>query len=137
MKILRHLSAVKRPAADILLLVIRLWLAKIFLTSGYLKLISWESTISLFQDEYNLPILPPEIAAYLGTGAEIFAGALVLIGFLTPFGALILAGITATIEIFVYPGTNDHYHWLMLCSVLMIYGGGRISFDKLFYRNKI
>ncbi len=110
---------------DIVLLGIRLWIANIFLRSGILKLQSWDSTISLFQEEYALPFLPPQLAAFMGTGAEILGGALVLLGFFTPLGAFILFGVTSVIELFVYPGTNDHYHWLLLLAVLIFFGSGK------------
>lgn len=119
------ISWARAQGQDLMLLIIRLWIANIFLRSGLLKLQSWDSTLSLFQDEYALPILPPQIAAYMGTGAEILGGALVLIGLFTPLGAFILFGVTATIELFVYPGTNDHYHWLLLLGVLIMFGGGK------------
>lgn len=119
------ISWARTQGQDIILLIIRLWIANIFLRSGLLKLFSWDATISLFQDEYALPILPPQIAAYMGTGAEILGGSLVLIGLFTPLGAFILFGVTATIELFVYPGTNDHYHWLLLLGVLIMFGGGK------------
>lgn len=121
------LPAARAAGRDILLLSIRLWIANIFLRSGLLKLQSWDSTLSLFQEEYALPILPPQFAAIMGTGAEIIGGLLVLFGFLTPLGAFILFGVTSVIELFVYPGTNDHYHWLFLCAVLIMFGGGKWS----------
>lgn len=123
-------------AQDILLLFIRLWIANIFLRSGLLKIMSWEATISLFQDEYALPIIPPNIAAIMGTMAEIGAGAFILIGLITPFAAIILLGVTLVIELLVYPGTNDHYHWMMLLAVLMLFGGGKISADNFLFKRK-
>lgn len=124
------ISWARAQGQDIILLIIRLWIANIFLRSGLLKLQSWDSTLSLFQDEYALPFLPPQIAAFMGTGAEILGGALVLIGLFTPLGAFILFGVTATIELFVYPGTNDHYHWLLLLGVLIVFGGGKLGASR-------
>ncbi len=125
------ISWARAQGQDLMLLIIRLWIANIFLRSGLLKLQSWDSTLSLFQDEYALPFLPPQIAAFMGTGAEILGGALVLIGLFTPLGAFILFGVTATIELFVYPGTNDHYHWLLLLGVLIVFGGGKWGVSRL------
>ena len=123
-------------AQDILLLIIRLWIANIFLRSGLLKIMSWDATISLFQDEYALPFLPPSIAAILGTMAEIGAGAFILIGLLTPLAAIALLGVTLVIELLVYPGTNDHYHWMLLLGVLIFFGGGRLSADNFIFKKK-
>lgn len=114
------------------LLTIRLWIANVFLRSGILKLQSWESTVSLFASEYQLPILPPLLAAILGTIVEILAGLLVLAGGLTRISAFALLILTLTIELLVYPGTNDHYHWMLLLATLIAFGGGKLSLDNLF-----
>ncbi len=114
---------------SIVLLAIRLWLASVFLKSGILKIQSWETTISLFTDEYHLPFIPPIIAAVLGTIVEVGAGVCLVIGLFTPLAALALFFLTLTIELFVYPGTNDHYHWMLLLGVLIAFGAGKISLD--------
>lgn len=119
------ISWARAQGQDVILLIIRFWIANIFLRSGLLKLQSWDSTLSLFQEEYALPYLAPQFAAIMGTGAEILGGALVLLGLFTPFGAFVLFGVTLVIELFVYPGTNDHYHWLLLLGVLIVFGGGK------------
>lgn len=118
---------------SILLLAVRLWLANVFLRAGLLKLGSWESTVSLFAHEYQLPFLPPELAAVLGTLVEVGAGGLLLVGALTPLAALALLVLTLTIELLVYPGFSDHYHWMLLLGVLITFGGGKLSFDGLFF----
>ncbi len=119
-------------AQSIVLLALRLWVAKIFLTAALLKLTSWEATLDLFANDYPVPLLPPNIAAVLGTGVELIAGSMLVIGFLTPLAALGLFCLTLVIELFVYPGTNDHYNWLLMLGVLMVFGGGKLSLDKLF-----
>lgn len=133
-KLRRIYTANQNTLQAILLLVIRLWIANIFLKSGLLKLQSWEATLSLFTDDYNLPLMSPQIAAVLATIAEIGAGGLILFGFFTPFAALLLFMVTLTIELFVFPGTNDHYHWMMLCGVLFAFGGGKLSIDALIFK---
>jgi putative oxidoreductase len=125
------MTQLQKLGKDILLLIIRLWIANIFIRAGVLKLLSWDTTLSLFETEYHLPFLPTNVAAIMGTTSELIGGTLVLLGFLTPLGALILLGITATIELFIYPGTTDHYHWIMLLAVLIFFGAGRFSLDKL------
>lgn len=118
---------------SIVLLAIRLWLASVFLKSGILKIQSWDSTIALFTDEYHLPLIPPIIAAVLGTIVEVGAGLCLLVGLLTPLAALALFFLTLTIELFVYPGTNDHYHWMLLLGVIIAFGSGKISLDAPIY----
>ena len=117
---------------DLILLFIRIWIANVFLRSGLLKIFSWDSTLYLFANEYNVPLLPSELAAILGTTTEICAGVAVLIGFGTRIAAIALLCLTAVIEIFVYPGTQEHYYWMILLSILISFGSGRFSLFKPF-----
>ena len=50
------------PFGDLLL---RCWVAYAFWVSGLTKIQTWDSTLYLFENEYNVPLLPPELAAYL------------------------------------------------------------------------
>lgn len=111
------------------LLVVRLWIAKIFFMSGLTKIKSWTTTIALFEDEYNVPLLPPEIAAYITTSAELVLPALLIFGLMTPLSALGLFCMTLVIEIFIYPDTTEHYYWLLLLSILFTHGGGKFGLD--------
>lgn len=54
-----------------LALPLRFAVATVFWNSAMAKLAKWETTLSLFSDEYQLPLIPPEIAAYLATSVEI------------------------------------------------------------------
>ena len=56
------------PLAD---LGVRLFVAAVFFQSGMTKIANWDSTLSLFENEYAVPFLPPELAAVLGTGVEL------------------------------------------------------------------
>ncbi|MDX2028551.1 MAG: DoxX family protein [Alphaproteobacteria bacterium] len=111
------------------LLAARLWIAKTFFMSGLVKIKSWDSTIALFTDEYKVPVLPPEIAAYMATAAELSLPVLLVLGLMTPFAALGLFVMTLVIELFVYPGTTDHYHWMLLLGVLVTHGSGKLGAD--------
>lgn len=111
------------------LLAARLWIAKTFFMSGLVKIKSWDSTIALFTDEYKVPVLPPEIAAYMATAAELSLPVLLVLGLMTPFAALGLFVMTLVIELFVYPGTTDHYHWMLLLGILMTHGSGKFGAD--------
>lgn len=111
------------------LLAARLWIAKVFFMSGLVKIKSWASTIALFTDEYNVPILPPEIAAYMATAAELALPVLLVLGLMTPLAALGLFAMTLVIELFVYPGTTEHYYWLLLTAILMTHGSGKLGGD--------
>ena len=69
---------------------IRLYLANVFWQSGVNKFQSWDSTLFLFEYEYHVPLLSPNVAAYLGTGAELFFPVLLAVGIGGRFAAISL-----------------------------------------------
>lgn len=94
-----------------------------------------DSVVDLFRDEYRLPIVPPEILAPMAAFAEHFFPALILIGLATRFSALALLGMTATIQIFVYPDAYPlHGVWATVLLVLAARGPGAVSLDALIAR---
>jgi putative oxidoreductase len=94
-----------------------------------------DSTIPLFQSEYHVPLLSPELAAHLAAFAEHFFPVLILIGFATRFSALALLGMTLTIQLFVYPDAYPtHGTWAAVLLYLMATGPGRLSIDHLIAR---
>ena len=113
----------------IALLAVRLWIAEIFFMSGLTKIKSWTTTIALFEDEYNVPLLSPEIAAYITTFAELLLPALLILGLMTPLSAFGLFCMTLIIEFFIYPDTTEHYYWLLLLCILFTHGGGKFGLD--------
>lgn len=89
-----------------------------------------ESTIPLFQEEYKLPLVPPELAAYAAATAEHVFPVLLLIGFGTRFSALALLVMTLTIQVFVYPSAYPtHGVWATVLLYLLARGPGRFSVD--------
>lgn len=93
------------------------------------------STLPLFRSEYQVPLLSPEMAAYMATFAEHFFPIMILVGFATRFSALALLGMTLTIQLFVYPDAYPtHGTWIALLLVLMAKGPGRLSIDQLIAR---
>lgn len=91
-----------------------------------------DSTIPLFQSEYHVPLLTPELAAHLAAFAEHFFPILILIGFATRFSALALLGMTLTIQLFVYPDAYPtHGTWAAVLLYLMTTGPGKLSIDHL------
>jgi putative oxidoreductase len=87
----------------LLALPLRAAAATVFWNSAQAKLANWDTTIELFTDDYKVPLLPPEIAANMALGIELTAPVLLVLGLLTRAAALVLLGMTAVIEIFVYP----------------------------------
>jgi len=123
------------PAFD---LAIRLYVAQVFFRSGLIKLQSWDSTLALFANEYAVPLLPPDIAAYLGTAAELCLPPLLALGFagrLTALALFVFNIVAAT----SYPdisdaGIKDHILWGALLAVVFFHGPGKLSVDHLLSR---
>ena len=137
-KIIRLFSPINHALAWLAPLVdlgIRLYVANVFFTSGLVKIQSWQSTLTLFEYEYAVPLLPPELAAYLGTAAELTLPVLLVLGLggrITAL-ALFLFNMVAAIS---YPdlsdiGRQDHIYWGMLLGILTVHGLGKLSLDNL------
>lgn len=124
------------PAAlDLLLLVNRVAAGSVFFLSGRTKVDGvfhlTDATFDLFASEYALPLVPPMVAAWAATITEHLASILLVLGLGTRFAALALLGMTAVIEIFVYPDAwPTHLTWAGLLLPLLAYGGGRLSGDR-------
>jgi putative oxidoreductase len=118
-------------------LLMRFSIFWVFWRSGSLKADNIEQAIGLFRDEYKLPILPPEIAAYLGTAVELAAPCLILVGLFTRLAALSLIVLTLTIQFFVY--WNDypsHLLWLAILVFILTRGPGPFSLDALLFKGR-
>src|SRR5438034_682675 len=87
----------------LLAIPLRIALATVFWNSAMTKLANWDTALELFREEYKLPLLPPEFAAYMAVSIELTAPVLLMLGLATRPVALILFGMTTVIEIFVYP----------------------------------
>lgn len=120
-------------AAPVANLAIRLWVANVFFKSGMLKINSWDSTMYLFENEYDVPILPAEFAAMTGTAIELFFPVLLALGLAGRFGAFVLF-IFNIMAVISYPdlnpaGIRDHQVWGIMLLVPLLYGPGKISID--------
>ena len=131
----RGIDALNRVPYSILAIPLRLAIANVFWSSGIVKLDSWSTTLELFKSEYKLPLLPPEIAAYLATSIELSTPVLMLLGLLVRPAAFVLLGMTTIIEIFVYPEAwPTHIQWAAMLLVLLCRGAGTLSLDALLAR---
>jgi putative oxidoreductase len=119
------------------LLGFRLYVAWAFFASGLTKVKSWSSTLSLFEDEYVVPILSPELAAYLGTAAELVLPVLLAVGLLTRPAALglFVFNIVAVISypyLFTIEGAGgfwQHVVWGAMIWVVFVFGPGKLALD--------
>jgi putative oxidoreductase len=121
---------------DALLLLDRAAVAAIFFLSGRTKVQGLftikDSTYELFRSEYALPLVPPELAAQMAATAEHVFPLLLVLGLCTRGAALGLLGMTAVIEIFVYPDAwPTHLGWAALLLPLVAKGGGKWSLDRV------
>jgi putative oxidoreductase len=115
-----------------LILVARIATFSVFFRSGLVKISDWSSTLLLFQNEYHVPVLPPELAAYMAAGMELGASTLVLLGLFTRISTLGLMGMIAVIQTFVYPQAwPDHIQWLGFMVFIFARGPGAISLDAV------
>lgn len=135
LNLISRLSAsFERIPHTLIALLARIAVATVFLRSGLLKIEGWTdgSTLALFKDEYQLPILPPQLAAYMATAAELSVPPLLIAGLFTRFAALALLLMTLVIQIFVYPNAFDtHGVWAVCFLYLMKHGAGAVSIDAL------
>jgi putative oxidoreductase len=119
----------------LLALPLRFAVATVFWNSGTSKLPNWNTTIELFAEEYKVPLLPPETAAYIAASIELTTPVLLVAGLLTRPAAAVLLGMTAFIEVFVYPQAwPTHIQWAAMLLVLLCRGPGDLSVDRLLRR---
>ncbi len=114
----------------LLKLLLRLGIASVFFKSGLVKLASWQSTVMLFEMEYRVPVVGPETAAVIAAIFELGMPPLLALGLFTRLAALPLLGMTAVIEIFVYPlNWSEHLIWASILLFLVCRGPGGLSLD--------
>ncbi|HEB56897.1 MAG TPA: DoxX family protein [Gammaproteobacteria bacterium] len=112
---------------------LKLWVANAFFKSGLTKIQSFDTTIMLFEYEYNVPLLSPTVAAYMGTAAELVLPVLLVIGLGGRYSALALF-IFNIVAATSYPdisplGLSQHMLWGMALLMLTLYGPGKLSLD--------
>ncbi len=116
-------------------LLARLYVARVFFLSGLTKLRDWGVTVDLFTYEYHVPLLPPEVAAVLGTLGEIGLPVLLVLGLggrLAPLGLSIVNAVAVVSLMEVAPAAMEqHFSWAVLLAGLAIFGPGKWSLDTL------
>ena len=115
-------------------LALRVYIFRVFFLSGLTKIRSWDSTLALFANEYHVPLLPPDVAAVLGTVAELGLPLLLLVGLGTRFTAIALF-VFNIVAVLSYPdlsdaGVKDHVLWGALLLLTFFYGPGKLALDR-------
>jgi putative oxidoreductase len=120
---------------SVLLLMIRIGVGMVFFKAGLLKSSSWEFTVVLFRDEYQVPLLAPEVAARIAMVQELTLPILLFLGLGARLATLPLFGMLAVIQTFVYPNAwADHLFWAGALGLILTRGAGAISLDYLIAR---
>jgi putative oxidoreductase len=128
----------ERIPYSLIALLARLAVATVFWRSGQTKVEGFfvlkENTFFLFAEEYKVPLLPPDLAAYLATISEHVFPVLLVLGLASRLSALALLIMTAVIQIFVYPdGWPGHILWAACLLLILARGPGAISLDHLIW----
>ena len=126
-------STVQRWMAPIVLLAVRLLAAEAFFKAGQVKIANWDSTLFLFEYEYQVPLLPFEAAAFIATTVELCLPPLILLGLFSRPIALILF-VFNIMAVVSYPvlweqGYLDHQLWGLMLLMTVLWGPGKLSVD--------
>ena len=107
----------------------------IFFVSGLAKLDDFEGTIEFFEEDWIIPLLSPEVAAYMATAGELVLPVLLIAGLFTRVGALGLFIMTVVIQTWAIQDPQ-HYLWMLILGMLVGQGGHKISLDNLLLKLK-
>jgi len=123
-------------------LALRVYIGWQFFKSGLTKIQDWSTTLALFQDEYKVPLLSPELAAWAGTAGELVLPLLLFAGLATRPAALALFCVNA-MAVLSYPqlfgfdcpaAVNDHFYWGAGLLLVVAFGPGRFALDSMLAR---
>lgn len=119
-------------------LALRLWVGMAFFQSGLTKIANWDSTLYLFENEYHVPLLPSNLAAWMGTGAELVLPVFLVLGLAGRLSAVALF-VFNIVAVLSYPdlgevGLKDHQVWGLMLLVTLCHGPGKLSIDHLIRR---
>lgn len=118
------------------LLAARLYVAYVFFMSGLESLRSWDATLYLYESEFHIMVLSPQVAAVMGTAGELLLPPLLALGLFGRFSALGLFVVNAVAFLsYMYalqpPAIMLHYIWGVLLIVVALWGPGKWSVDSL------
>ena len=119
-------------------LLARHYVARVFFLAGYSKLSDWDTTRYLFTDEYHVPLLPPLLAAMLGTLSELLFSSTLALGLYSRFSALALFLVNLTAVIAYYPSLitsaasiHDHIEWGLILALIAAMRPGSLGLEAL------
>jgi NADH dehydrogenase/putative oxidoreductase len=122
-----------RPAAAILDLMLRLWIAEIFFVSGVLKVANWQTALYLAAHEYPVSWMDPVTAAYLGVSIELLGAVLLALGLATRISALAMLALTLVAQL-NYVAVDQQLFWGLFLGWFVVHGAGALSLDRMLAR---
>lgn len=140
----RYDAALTAWGGSLMSLALRCYVGWQFFKAGMVKVGDWSATLSLFRDEYMVPVLPPELAAYAGAAGELVLPVLLFVGLASRPAALALFLVNA-MAVVSYPqllsfecpaAINDHFYWGAMLLVLVAFGPGKVSLDAWLARRR-
>jgi len=138
-KLVQFITLAERIPNDLIASLARISVGAIFWMSGQTKIDGFalsENAITLFNEDYKLPFIDPVVAATLAAIAEHVFPILLVLGLASRLSALALLGMTAVIQIFVYPGAwPTHGVWATALLFILARGPGALSLDALIAKN--
>ena len=124
-----------RVPLSLLQLLMRIAIGSVFFTAGLLKYRSWEITLLLFRDEYNVPLFDPMLMARMATFNELTFSTLLFLGLATRLATVPFLSMIVVIQTFVYPNAwTEHLVWTSILLFLLTRGAGALSVDHLIAR---
>ena len=138
------LAALADLLQPLLLLALRVFIAWVFIQSGLTKINDWDTTLYLFTEEYSVPLLPPAVAAVMGTLGELALPPLLVLGLAGRFAAAGLFVVNA-MAVLSYPALwgfdcpaaiQSHFWWGAGLLLLVAFGPGALSADRLIARRR-
>jgi putative oxidoreductase len=142
-RLLTLLETILNPMQPVFLLATRWYVSWQFLQSGWLKVSSWQNTLDLFREEYHVPLLPPYVAAVVGSCGELFFPLLLVLGIGGRIGALglfavNLMAVISYSQVLLAEGFEaalaQHILWGYMLLLLAVFGNGRLAADSLWLR---
>lgn len=134
-QLFENLSTLLSTPQSLVSLLGRLYVAWVFWASGLTKIADFESTLFLFEYEYQVPLLPFTLAAYLATFGEIVFPILLSLGVASRFSALALSvvNVVAVMSLEDMPpaALNEHIIWGVILLHIVFWGAGKLSVDFL------
>ncbi len=129
----------ERYLTPVLLLAMRFAVARVFFTSGRLKLgyvlNDQLNTLYFLFEDYKVPYLPVKVAAWMGMAGELGLSTLLFLGFFARFGALGLIVMSGVI--YHTDGNPLAIYWALICALIAIQGPGKLSLDALTWKKGV